>query len=261
MPRAARRACACARVATCVASSSCFGSTPKSTRAASSQSSIAELSIGDVDVALRELWPTRGRARARARDPRRPRARRRRRARLRRCRSVNERPRVSSSRRKRSPPSTTMFIRPSSSSSSTLGDRARASRSRAPRRRRSRARARTRRRSSRHSCDQLLVARLEDVERDPLGRDEHDRQREEAELGHAGRVRASAGLLPREVAQSAQTSHTRALFRVRLAVGRRPGTPRPANPAMSCRRPVAAVGSAGCRATLHPGPTRSSGRA
>ena len=37
-------------------------------------------------------------------------------------------------------------------------------------------------------ADQLAVARLEDVERDPLGGDEDDGQREEAELGHSCRV-------------------------------------------------------------------------
>ena len=36
---------------------------------------------------------------------------------------------------------------------------------------------------------ELPVARLEDVQRDPLGREQDDRQREQAELSHAGRVR------------------------------------------------------------------------
>ena len=41
-------------------------------------------------------------------------------------------------------------------------------------------------------ADQLAVARLEDVERDPLGGDEDDRQREKAELGHTCRVRGGS---------------------------------------------------------------------
>ncbi len=36
-------------------------------------------------------------------------------------------------------------------------------------------------------ADQLLVARLEDVQRDPLGRQQHELEREQADLGHEGR--------------------------------------------------------------------------
>ena len=41
--------------------------------------------------------------------------------------------------------------------------------------------------------DELEVPRLEDVERDALGREQDDRQREQAELGHPGSVRVADG--------------------------------------------------------------------
>ena len=108
---------------------------------------------------------------------------------------VNARPVVSSSRRNRSPPSTMMFMRPSSSASSTSATRARVPTScTAPS-----PVVRARPNSVlvlEALVDQLAVARLEDVKRDPLGRDEHDRQREETELRHACSVGDSPARAP-----------------------------------------------------------------
>ena len=48
--------------------------------------------------------------------------------------------------------------------------------------------------AGRHALlDQLEVARLEDVQRNPLGRDEHERQGKETELRHACSLRSPAG--------------------------------------------------------------------
>ncbi len=71
---------------------------------------------------------------------------------------------------------------------------------------------------------QLVVARLEDVQWDPLGRDEDEREREETELGHAGRVRARTVLAQPEpwlsLVRYRHTRHTHARF---CAVGSQRG--------------------------------------
>ena len=72
--------------------------------------------------------------------------------------------------------------------------------------------------------DQLAVARLEDVQRNPLRGNEHDRQREEAKLRHASSLRGRRETSSRHTSGTL-SAQTRNADDARLAVGRRPGTP------------------------------------
>ena len=127
--------------------------------------------------------------------------------------------------------------------------RERVSRPRAPRRRRSRGRARTPSSGLDALVDQLPVARLEDVQRDPLGRNEHDRQREETELGHA----CSLGTLEARVSEALpQCSHSKRLRRCINRADRRPRTTFPATRSLDGLRRRCSASPGDARETRFP---------